>query len=65
MTFDKFMSTVLRIAQRVGVSVDFSSDPDKGTHIARCSDGTVITGNPSSIQVTVMWGSGHTAMAVI
>ena len=65
MSFDMFKSAVLRIAQSAGVSVDFSTNEDTGKHIAKCSDGTTIIGNPTSMKVTVKWGSGHTAMATI
>ena len=42
----------------------FYHDTDKGKYYAHC-DGVKIIGTPSSKQVTVKWGSGHTALAVI
>lgn len=65
MTFDSFVSSISSLAEKTGVSVDFSTDDDTGKHIARCSDGTTITGNSTSLKLTVRWGSGHTAMTTI
>lgn len=65
MSLDYFKSSVTALAERNGLSVDFSTDEDTGKHIAKCSDGTTIIGNPTSSKVTVKWGSGHTAMATI
>lgn len=65
MSLENFVSAVTALAKKNGLSVDFSTDEDTGKHIAKCSDGTTIIGNPTSMKVTVKWGSGHTAMATI
>lgn len=48
-----------------GMNVRFYNDLERGRFLARCQDGTTIIGNPSSLKVTVRFGSGHQAMAEI
>lgn len=65
MSYSRFCEHIrdllLKIDGGVG-SVDISRDEDKGLYSARFSDGTVITGNPVSLKLTVRWASGHQAM---
>lgn len=64
MAYDVFIWRVNALVSKVGgLSVDFSRED--GLHIARVSDGTVITGNAISGRISVQWGSGHSATAVI
>lgn len=48
-----------------GIEVCFNNDTENGRFFANCSDGTTIIGRPSSLKVTVRYGSGHQAMAAI
>lgn len=48
-----------------GISVRFSTDNEKGKHVAQCSDGTVIMANNQTLGISVRWGSGHQAVAVV
>ena len=65
MSYESFKARVTALIKRTGLTVRFSYDEETGKHCAICSDGTTITGCPSSLKVTVKWGSGHTAMATI
>lgn len=67
MSYEAFMAKVNALIRRSGqsISVRFSTDDENGKHYANCSDGTTIIGCPSSLRVTVKWGSGHTSMAAI
>lgn len=67
MSYEVFQRRVNALIDRAGggIKVRFSEDDEKGRYFAKCSDGTTIIGNPSSIKVTVRFGSGHQAMANI
>lgn len=67
MSYEVFRRKVNALINRVGgnISVRFHNDAEKGRFFANCSDGTTIIGNPSSLKVTVRYGSGHQAMAAI
>lgn len=67
MSYEVFRRKVNALISRTGgnISVRFHNDADKGRFFANCSDGTTIIGNPSSLKVTVRYGSGHQAMAAI
>lgn len=63
MSYESFCERVGALANRTGVEVEFSHED--GKHIAKCSDGVVITGNARALRVHVRWGSGHTALATV
>lgn len=67
MSYEVFRRKVNALIGRAGggISVRFSKDADTGRFFARCSDGTTIIGNPSTLKVTVRYGSGHQMMAAI
>lgn len=67
MSFDIFRTKVNALIQKAGggISVRFANDTEKGRFSAHCSDGTTITSNPSSHKITVLFGSGHQAMAEV
>lgn len=67
MSYEAFVEKVNALIQRSGASINvrFSVDQEKGKHYAECSDGTTIIGCPSSLKVSVKWGSGHSAIAAI
>ena len=65
MSFESFQKKVKNLIRKSGWDffVDFSSED--GRYYARISDGTMIIGNSDRLKVTVKWGTGHTAMAVL
>lgn len=63
MSYKDFVKRVTRILEASGSTANFSYDPDKGVHIARCADGVTISGSVLNTKITVRWGDGHTAMA--
>lgn len=65
MSFEVFQKSINDIIHKAGggISADFRTED--GKHTARLSDGTTITGNLSSLKVSVKWGSGHQAMATL
>ena len=67
MAFEVFKERVNALINRAGGDIDvmFSTDTEKGKHLAKCSDGTTIIGSARNLNVTVNWGSGHQAMATI
>ena len=67
MAYEVFKNKIKSLIERAGggISVRFSNDTENGRFFANCSDGTLIIGNPSSLKVTVRYGSGHQALAVI
>lgn len=67
MAFEVFKAKVNALIERAGggIKVRFEHDTDKGRFRASCSDGTTIIGNPASLRVTVNYGSGHKAMAIL
>lgn len=67
MAYNDFMHRVSTMVKKVGggLTVRFSSDSNKGIHIAKVSDGTTIIGNSTCMSVEVRWGSGHRAIAAI
>ena len=66
MSYEAFKQRVNALIARVeGVGVEFDNDQDAGKYLAFCSDGTTIIGCKSMLKVTVLFGSGHQAMATI
>lgn len=67
MSYDAFRRKVNALISRAGggISVRFHNDDENGKFFANCSDGTTIIGNPSSLKVTVRFGSRHQAMAAV
>ena len=67
MTYEVFQKKVLSLLAKSGIDtkVRFHDDHDKGRFFANCAEGVTIIGNPSSLKVTVRFGSGHQAMAEI
>lgn len=67
MAFDVFQSKINALIERAGggISVRYHNDTEKGKYFATCSDGTTIIGNPTSLKITVRYGSGHQHMAQI
>lgn len=67
MSYEVFQRRVNALINRAGggIGVRFNNDTDKGRFFANCSDGTTIIGCPSSLKVTVRYGSGHQSMATI
>lgn len=67
MTEARFKAHVVSLASMSGISSDlirFEADKEEGKLMARL-DGILIIGNSVSNKVTVCFGSGHKAMAVI
>ena len=65
MAYDDFCSRIRALVRKSGALVIVGFRHEDGKHIAICNDGTIITGNKVSRRVTVRWGSGHVATAVI
>lgn len=66
MSFESFCEKVSALLERVGgITAEIKNDPDTGKFIAVCSDGKTITGNSRSLKVSIRWGSGHCAQAVL
>jgi hypothetical protein len=67
MGYDDFQKGIANLIQRAGgnIRVRFFNDTEKGKYIAKFSDGTTVVGRPSSLKVTVSYGSGHQAMTTI
>jgi len=67
MKYEVFQQRIGDIIRRSGddISVSFSNEAECGRYYACCSDGTTIIGRPNSLKITVKWGSGHEAMAMI
>lgn len=66
MSYEEFQQSIDSLVKKSGggISVDFNHID--GKYIARVSDGTVITGNPSTVRVTVRWnGRNHQGMAAL
>ena len=66
MAYEVFVEKVTALIERAGggIEVRFSNDIDAGKYIAKCSDGTMIIGVPSSLRVTVRYGARHSHMAM-
>ena len=66
MSYERFKAHINGLISKAGggITVRFKHTED-GKHYANCSDGTVITGNSSSLKLTVRYGSGHQAMAEV
>lgn len=67
MSYEKFQSLIGDLVKRSGggISVKFRHT-EEGKYIARVSDGTVFTGNPLSMRVTVRWnGRNHQSVVDI
>lgn len=67
MSYEVFRRKVNALVNRAGgnITVRFHNDTEKGRFFANCSDGTTIIGNPTSLKVSVRFGSGHQAVAAI
>ena len=66
MSYEVFQRKVNALVAKVGgIDVDFKNDTEHGRFFANCSDGTTIIARPSSLKVTVRYGSGHQMMAAI
>ncbi len=67
MNFKDFQEGINKVINKSGenVKVTFYNDTDNGKYIAKCNNGVTFTGNATTLQVTVKWGSGHTATASI
>lgn len=67
MSYENFQQLIGSLVKKSGggISVDFRHT-EEGKYIALVSDGTIITGNPSSMRVTVLWGGrNHQSVATI
>lgn len=66
MSYEAFVAMVnaLITRKKLNIKPRFYNDTEKGKYYANCGDIKII-GIPSSMKVTVKWGSGHTAMAAI
>lgn len=64
MSYQVFVDKVNAIARRTGDSARFFID-DKERYIAQFPNNTRIIANATSSRVTVLFGSGHQAMADI
>lgn len=61
MSYEQFVNVVLsKYTRKAGCRAVF--DHVDGKHIARCSDGVLITSNAISRSLSVKWGSGHEAI---
>lgn len=68
MSYEKFQSLIVGLVKRYGGGISVKFRHTDGKYIANVSDGTIITGNPASMRVTVRWGAesrNHHGMAVI
>ena len=65
MTYETFKRKISIIASTVGQIPVFVHDVEKGLYKALFDDKTQITGNGKSKKISVIWGSGHTAMAEV
>ena len=66
MSYETFMYRVnALIAEADDSDVSFTNDLEKGKYFARFADGMVIIGRPTSLKVTVRWGTSHTALVII
>jgi len=67
MKYVAFQEKILALLERSGSSakVKFSNDTEKGNYCASFSDGTTIIASATKLNMTVRWGSGHTATASI
>lgn len=63
MSYEVFKQKVLDYARPLGLRVRFNHT--NGRHYANLSDGITIVGNTNALSVSVRWGSGHTATAVL
>ena len=66
MTYERFCEKITALLQRVGgISAEFVNDTEAGKYLARCSDGTMLIGNSTSLKLTIRYGTGHQMMAEI
>lgn len=66
MPYSVFCEKCKRIARKAGMKVRFQHDDETKKHIARFTDGTIITGNESQLKVTVRWnGKNHQAVVAL
>lgn len=64
MSYEYFKERISGIASSLGVRVVFRHDKIRGRYTARCENGDIITGNPSSRKVTGNL-NGHVMMATL
>lgn len=65
MSYECFKAKVNALIRRSGEGIVVKFSNNSGKHYAVCSNGTTITGNPSSLKITVKWGKNHMSMATI
>lgn len=67
MSFEVFRDNIVSLARKAGEThrIKYKNDTENGLYIATFSDNTKIIGRPNSLQLTVRWGSGHMATAVM
>lgn len=67
MTYEDFIAKIFALIAKAGGNINarFSNDLERGLYRCSCSDGTVITGHPSGLRVTIRYGSGHQMMATL
>lgn len=65
MSFNTFKARIAAIAERANETILGFSQDEHGRYIARFSDNTRIIANATSSKVTVLFGSGHQAMATL
>ena len=65
MTETRFRNQVLSLAAKSGISSDLIRFENEDGKLMARLDGILIMGNSISSKVTVCFGSGHKAMAVI
>ena len=63
MNYEAFKNRVNALIDKAGGNLAVKFSTEDGRHKASFSDGTIITGNASSLSLSVRWGSGHQAMA--
>ena len=67
MTYEDFIARISALIAKAGgdIRARFFNDTERGLYRCSCSDGTVITGHPSGLRITIRYGSGHQMMATL
>lgn len=60
-----FIPLVSRIRAMFGAEAIVKSSSEDGQHLVYLRGGVTVSGNTLSRKVTVNWGNGHCAMAVL
>lgn len=63
--FDQFVRKIAKLINPLNLTASYEIDTDKGQFIARVSDGTKITGCPSSRKMTVCFGAHGSRKALV